>query len=117
MYKKAYLVSTFLIGFLLLLTFWGNNETIQYARQEDVAYGFSLTEIVERIEYIYQFKTLLKPPDSMYFGELGSLPQKKRLIFRYILQKEIKYYFCQTVKQIQTYKKKGYHIKHIIPKK
>ena len=107
MYKKAYLVSTFLIGFLLLLTFWGNNETIQYAAQEDVAYGFSLTEIVERIEYIYQFKTLLKPPDSMYFGELGSLPQKKKVNISIYLAKGNKVLFLPDSKANSNIQKEG----------
>ena len=110
MYKKAYLVSTFLIGFLLLLTFWGNNETIQYAAQEDVAYGFSLTEIVERIEYIYQFKTLLKPPDSMYFGELGSLPQKKKVNISIYLAKGNKVLFLPDSKANSNIQKEGISI-------
>lgn len=84
--KKNRFVLLFLFLVLSAMLF-GRETDIRNVQKGETGYGFSLDEIRERLECIYQFETMRKPYMSSQFGELGSLPQGKSIDIHVYLAK------------------------------
>ncbi len=84
--KKNRLVLLFLLLVLSAMLF-GRETDIRNVQKGETGYGFSLDEIRERLECIYQLETMRKPYMSSQFGELGSLPQGKSIDIHVYLAK------------------------------
>lgn len=76
--KRISVVCT-VIGTVLVILFigWKRTADTPYMVQEKNEYGYSLEEIGNRLEYIYQLENTLGLPAKRDFGELGNLPPEE----------------------------------------